>query len=282
MRNIKRVSVLNLSSLMIQLVLWIVIHFKMINAKNVHEVFAQSDSLLTPAGITFSIYGFIAIALIAFCVYHMILAYRHTPDHPASNDLHHVGYWFIINNMAAAGWLIAWTHAYTGTSVLLIFVQLISLIVINLRTGLYDTGRSIGSKIFTQFPLSIYTGWIAMITIANVAVYLSVSNWNGFGLSATNWSKIIISMAVLITLVVIVTRGNISYGLVILWVLYGVILRLEGIGANHYADIIQTVWIGMAVISFTSVIQLFRNVLSYGPESTRFLDASPVRENVRI
>jgi len=209
----------------------------------------------------------------------MILAYRHAPDHPANNDLHHLGYWFIINNIAAAGWLIAWTHAYIGASVLLIFFQLISLIVVNLRTGLYDTGRSIGSKIFTQFPLSIYTGWIAMITMANVAVYLSVSNWNGFGLSATDWSKIMISLAVLITLVVIVTRGNISYGLVILWVLYGIILRLEGIGARHYADVIQTAWIGMAVISFTSVIQLFRNVLSYGPESTRFLDVSPVNNS---
>ena len=279
MRKIRRVSVLNLSSLMIQLLLYIIIHFKMINAKSVHEVFAQTDSLLTPAGITFSIYGFIATALIAFCVYHMILAYRHAPDHPANNDLHHLGYWFIINNIAAAGWLIAWTHAYIGASVLLIFFQLISLIVVNLRTGLYDTGRSIGSKIFTQFPLSIYTGWIAMITMANAAVYLSVSNWNGFGLSATDWSKIMISMAVLITLVVIVTRGNISYGLVILWVLYGIILRLEGIGARHYADVIQTAWIGMAVISFTSVIQLFRNVLSYGPESTRFLDVSPVNNS---
>ena len=276
MRNIRRVAVLNLSSLMIQLLLYLMIQFKMINAKNVREVFAQFKSLLTPAAITFSIFCFIAIALVAFCVYHMILAYRHVPAHPANNDLHHLGYWFIINNIAAAGWLIAWTHEYIGTSVLLIFFQLISLIIINLRTGLYDTGRSIGSKIFTQFPLGIYTGWIAMITMANTAVYLSAGNWNGMGLSAMDWTKVMVSLAVLITLVVIVTRGNISYGLIILWVFYGIILRLEVIGANRYADVIQTIWIGMAVISFTSVIQLFRNVLSYGPESTRFLDAAPV------
>jgi len=263
---------------MLQLLLFFAIHLKMINTYDVPGVFAQSPSLLTPATLTFSVWGFVNSALLAFCVYHLILAYRHVPSHAANNDIRNLGYWFVINNVAASAWLIAWTHKLIVLSMLLILCQLFSLVMINLRTGLHDTSRSIGSKIFTQFPLSIYSGWITMITITNTAYYLSASIHESFrlGLTATEWTKIMISATVIITLLVIVTRRNISYGLVILWVLYGIIVRLNAIGPNRYADIIQTTWIGMALISFTAVIQLFRNVLSYGPESTRFLETSPV------
>src|SRR6185295_4525405 len=148
MKKIRVVSVLNLLALTIHIVVSYATRFKLINSKDVGEVSNQYFSLFTPAAITFVIWGIIYLALIAFCLYHIIMAFRKIPHHPANDDLHRMGYWFILNNLSAAAWLIVWTHDQIALSVLLIFFQLIALIIIHLRVGIHDTNSSIGSKIF--------------------------------------------------------------------------------------------------------------------------------------
>ena len=280
MKKTRTLSVLNLVALTIHILLSYATQFKLVNTKNVGEISNQFTSLFTPAGITFAIWGIIYLSLVVFCIYHIVMAFRHRPGHPANEDLHHIGYWFILNNLAAASWLLVWTHDQIPGSVGLIFLQLLTLIIIHLRSGIHDTSRGFASKVFNQFPLSIYFGWITIAAIANTAIYLTVSNWNGFGLgySATAWTRIMIGIAVFITLLVVLTRGNVSYGVVVIWALYGIIIKLEAINAVLYSEIIQTTWIGMALVSFTCVIQLFRNVLSRPPQMrTRFPEAAPIK-----
>ncbi|MCW3117198.1 MAG: hypothetical protein JWM28_1280 [Chitinophagaceae bacterium] len=264
MKKTRLLSVLNLLALTVHISFSYATQFKLVNTKDVREVSDQFTSLFTPAAITFAIWGVIYIGLVVFCIYHIIMAFRHLPGHAANEDLNRINYWFILNNLAAAAWLMVWTHEQIAGSTILIFFQLITLIIIHLRTGIHDTSGSIGSKIFTQIPLSIYLGWITIATVANIADYLSISNWNGFGLdySDATWTRIMIFIVVIITLLIVLIRGNVSYGLVILWALYGIILKLEATNAGLYAQIIETAWIGMSLVAFTSVIQLFRNVLS--------------------
>jgi hypothetical protein len=277
MKKTKTLSVLNLIALLVHISLSYATQLKLINKNDVGEVSGHYTSLFTPAAITFSIWGIIYIALVAFCIYHVIMAYRFLPDHPANEDVQRIGYWFFVNNLAAAVWLIVWTNELITASLLLIFLQLVTLINIHLRTGIHDTGSSIASKIFTQFPLSIYFGWITIATIANTAIYLVSINWNGFGYSAATWTQAIIAVAVIITLLVVLIRGNVSYGLVILWALYGIILKLQASNASQYASIIQTAWIGMGLVSFTAVVQLFRNVLSREAGHSRFPETSALK-----
>ncbi|MES1215489.1 MAG: hypothetical protein ABUT20_08230 [Bacteroidota bacterium] len=279
MKNTRALSVCNLVALLVQISISYATQFKFINTKDVGEISNQYNSLFTPAAITFAIWGVIYISLFAFCIYHIVMAYRHPPHHAANDDLHRISYWFILNNLAAATWLIVWTQDRIQGSLVLIAFQLVTLIIIHLRTGIHDTSRSIGSKIFTQIPLSIYFGWITIATIANASVYLSAIHWNGFGLGypAELWARIMISVSVFIALLVILTRGNVSYGIVVLWALYGIIIKLESTNAAMYGDIIQTTWIGLGIISFASVIQLFRNLLADGTENKRFPEASPLK-----
>ena len=279
MKKVRMLSVLNLLALVVHISLSYATQFKLVNTKNTGEVSNQFPSLFTPAAMTFAIWGVIYISLLLFCIFHIVMAYRHLTDHPANDDVHRIGYWFIANNLGAAAWLMLWTHEQITSSVVLIFFQLITLIAIHLRVGIHDASRGIASKVFTQFPLSIYLGWITIATIANTAVYLSFNHWNGFGLdySAAAWTRIMICVAVFITLLVVLTRGNVSFGLVVLWALYGIITKLDAANASQYADIIQTAWIGMGLVSFISVIQLFRNVLSRHYDGTHFPEASPLK-----
>lgn len=232
--------------------------FKLINRKDVGEVSNTYSSLFTPAPITFAIWGVIYISLLAFCVYHLIHAWRQSTSFEANKDLMTIGGWFILNNIATISWLIAWTNEQLLLSVLLIFTQLISLIIINTRLPVYDPTRGAASKIFTQFPLSIYFAWLTIATIANTSSYLAALNWGG-GISAVTWTVIMISVAVIITVMVVLMRKNVFYGIVVIWALYGIILKRQMEAGGNDEPIIDAAATGIGITVAICILQLIRN-----------------------
>ncbi len=77
-------------------------------------------------------------------------------------------------------------------------------------------------------PFSTYLGWITIASIANVAVTLVSVNWDGFGIISETWATLIIIVALLITMLVLATRKDIAYGLVIVWALVGIAAGQSG------------------------------------------------------
>jgi hypothetical protein len=68
-------------------------------------------------------------------------------------------------------------------------------------------------------------GWITIASIANVATTLVSVGWNGLGISPETWAILIIVVALLITVVVTVTRMDFAYGLVVIWALMGIAVK---------------------------------------------------------
>jgi len=149
-----------------------------------------------------------------------------------------------------------------GFSDWLILFQLVTIIVINLRAGIHDPHSPVDLKIFSQLPLSIYFGWLTFATVANISVYLVASGWSGFGLhySPQEWTRIVIGATVFLTLLVVFNRRNVVFGLVIIWALYGIILKRKSINDQLYADLITTAWIGMGIIAMSCIIQFMLNI----------------------
>ena len=77
-------------------------------------------------------------------------------------------------------------------------------------------------------PFSVYLGWITIATIADVSVTLVSLAWDGFGISQETWAILVIVIALLITLLVVATRKDIAYGLVIIWALLGITVKQSG------------------------------------------------------
>ena len=236
--------------------------FKLINDQDVGQVSDAYDSVFTPAGITFAIWGVIYTALLFFCTYHIRMAFKYEYSHPANLNVRRMGVWFMLNNIGAAAWLLVWTKGLITASMGLIIFQLIALIIINLRLNIHDPHSRTGSKIFTQFPLSIYFGWLTIATIANISIYLLASGWKGFGLdySPVEWTRIMIGIAVFLTVLVVFTRRNVFFGLVIVWALYGIILKRESINPTIYADVIKTAWIGLGIVAASCILQFILNI----------------------
>jgi hypothetical protein len=80
-------------------------------------------------------------------------------------------------------------------------------------------------KIAVHLPFSVYLGWITVAAIANVAISLTVINWDGWGLGDVFWTVLMIGVATLATLTVILTRKDIGYSLVIIWALAGIAVK---------------------------------------------------------
>ena len=71
-------------------------------------------------------------------------------------------------------------------------------------------------------------GWITIASIANVSVTLVSIGWDGFGMGAETWTTLIVIVALAITLLVLATRRDIGYGLVIVWALIGIAVKQNG------------------------------------------------------
>ncbi|QHL86029.1 hypothetical protein GU926_00645 [Nibribacter ruber] len=259
MKNIKALAVLNFLFFLLHLVPSQLTQFKLFNNQTIGDVSDKYPALFTPAGLTFSIWGLIYLALLAFCIYHLVKAYKAPQDHEANQDLLRIGYLFMLNNLATGFWTIAWVQEWLLVSVVLIVIQLITLLAIHVRLGIYSRNRSTASKWFTQVPLSLYFGWIIIATVANISSALVGLGWDGFGVSAGLWTVVMIGAASFIVMYVVISRSNSIIGLVGIWALYGIVLKHQTLDAPESQGIITAAWVSLALVVLAAGFAFFKN-----------------------
>lgn len=256
--KIKILAISNAAALTFHIILSYLTQQKKLSSTDVGDVSAKYDTLFAPAGLTFAIWGLIYISLSAFCIYHLLKAFNSRQTEQANTDTTAIGWLFIINNIATGLWLIAWVNEELFYSIILILIQLITLVLISVRVHISNPHRSLSTKIFTQFPLSIYLGWICIATIANLSAYLTSQNWGGFGIAYSYWVLIMIGAATLISLFMILVRRNFFFGLVVLWALYGIVLKRQQLNEVRYEYIINAAWAAFIVVLIAVLINLFK------------------------
>jgi len=199
---------------------------KIIGGRNTADVSNANSTLITPAGYVFAIWGVIYILLGVFVVYQAL------PSQKGKEYLHKISWLFILSSIVNIAWLFAWQYEYLSLSVLLIFALLVTLIAIYVRLGIGKSNAIMREKLAVHLPFSVYLGWITVASIADVAATLVSYNWNGFGINPQTWAILVVAVAIVITMLMLSTRKDVAYSLVIIW-------ALVGIGVNHSAN--QTV-----------------------------------------
>jgi len=259
MKNIRLLALANLWSFLIHLAFSWLTQLNIINDTGVADISHRFPSLFSPADITFTIWGLIYGLLFMLCIYHLVAAFKYPSTHPANENTHKMGGMFILCNLSTAAWLYCWTHAWLGTSLALIGLQLLLLFSLNVSLQIYHRNATITSKICTQLPLSIWFGWITVATIANADIYLLAIGWQGIGLSQERLTAVLIGITVFIGLCMILGRRNVFYGLVIIWALCGILLRHTYPGAHAYKEITMAAEAGVILLSIACLLQLARN-----------------------
>lgn len=186
------------------------------------EISDANPTLITPAGYVFSIWGVIYLLLGVFVVFQAL------PNQQGQAFQKKIGWLFALSSLLNIVWLFLWQYEYLVFSVVLMFLLLATLILIYLRL---DIGRSdvrMREKLAVHLPFSVYLGWITIASIANVSLFLVSENWDGFGIGAETWATLIIIVALVIALLVLATRRDIAYGLVVVWALFGIAVNQSG------------------------------------------------------
>jgi hypothetical protein len=174
-----------------------------IGGKTVGQVSSQNDTLFTPAGYAFGIWGLIYLMLIAFIVYQWIAWLKNRDD----SELNQTGLWFLMSNVFNSLWIIAWLNGYIGLSAIVILLLLVSLIILMFRLKLEIWDAPVRIIAFVWWPICVYLGWVIVATVANISIYLKSVNWDRFGIAESTWAITMILIATIIYSFLIFTRN---------------------------------------------------------------------------
>ncbi|MEM6401967.1 MAG: tryptophan-rich sensory protein [Cyanobacteria bacterium P01_D01_bin.116] len=177
------------------------------------------DVLIVPANYAFAIWGLIYLGLFALAIYQVLPSQRENPK------LRRIGYLLTIASVAQCVWVYLFLSRYFAASVIAMLWILIPLIIMYLRLRIGITPASRGEKWFIHYPIGIYLGWISVATIVNIASALHINNWNGFGISAENWTAIMVIIATFIATLALAQRQDITYSGVTAWALIAIAIE---------------------------------------------------------
>jgi benzodiazapine receptor len=222
----------------------------LIGGQDTAAVSDANPTLITPAGYVFSIWGIIYILLGVFVVYQAL------PSQQGKEYQRKIGWLFVLSSLINIGWLFLWQFEYLSLSVVLMFLLLATLISIYVRLGVGKSAVSLRERLAVQLPFSVYLGWITVASIANVAATLVAIGWDGFGLSPETWAILVVAVALIITMLMLFTRKDLAYSLVIIWALLGIGVKQSGNQTIVMLTEISAAIVAVALIATILIAQL--------------------------
>lgn len=190
------------------------------NDKTMASVSAEYQNLFTPAGYAFSIWGLIYLNLLGFVIYYGRSLFN--ANIKEDNTVTEVGWWFFISCLANSLWVVVWLYEYTLISVFLMIILLFSLLKIVVKTMTELHHAPLKKFLFLFWPFCIYSGWVSVALIANIAAYLTKIGWERFGVSETFWTVVMMVIAAFIHLFMIWKRNMREFALVLVWSLIAI------------------------------------------------------------
>jgi hypothetical protein len=222
------------------------------NGNTMASVSDKYHNYFTPAGYAFSIWGLIYLGLLAFVIYQGRLVFKNVSD---DWPVLQIGWWFIISCVVNSFWVIAWLYDYIGVSVILMLMLLGSLIKIILATRMELDDLPIKKIAFVWWPFCLYSGWISVAWVADIAAWLTKIKWNGFGISEIVWTVIMIIVAGVINLFITWNRNMREFALAAAWALIAIAVE----NWNREQSIKVTAIVVAIVLLLSSGIHSYKN-----------------------
>ncbi len=187
-----------------------------INGQSMADISARYPSLFTPAGFTFSIWGVIYLALLAFVTWQALPAQRD------NRQIARISPWFKINCIANAAWLIAFHYDQLVLSMLLMLVVLATLIrIYRILIAEIDAAPFL-QHLVLYLPFSIYIGWIVAATIANASILQTAFDLNTAGLDPVSWTLLKLALAGAIAATMLLRFRDVPFAVAVAWAAYGI------------------------------------------------------------
>lgn len=253
-REKRGIKVLNLIFFLIMIVLNGLANTTLIGGVSTEVISDRYKNLFTPAGITFAVWGVIYLALGYFVIFQLG---KSSYGSKKKEALEKIGPLFIISCILNGSWLIAWGYDLIPLSLGIMFLLLITLYAIYFKVHSMKDYLYNDEKRAFIIPFSLYTAWITVAIIANLAAYFKYIEWGGFGLSETFWIIFSIILATLVNLLFIYGKSDFFFGLVGVWALSGIAL-----GRYEEGNIFPVGYVaaaGAVVILISILLNIIRN-----------------------
>lgn len=222
------------------------------DGKTIGGISDNINSLFTPAGYAFSIWGLIYLLLLGFIIYQGRSLFSKKVD---DEFVEKVGVWFIVSCVANSAWVFSWIYGYTGLSCFFIFLLLFFLLKIVVNNNMQLNTIKSSKLLFLVLPFTIYSGWVTVASVANVSSYLVKINWDGFGFSDSFWAIAMIIIAVIINSIVLFKRKMYAFALVAVWAL--VAIGVANKSKENSIDLIA--FIGAAELLLSTIVLFLKN-----------------------
>lgn len=177
------------------------------------EISKKYQTLFTPSGFTFSIWGIIYLLVLAFVVYFVI----QTPDQINMNNLKTIGILLIVVNVLNISWLFAWHHDKILLSTFIMIAFLVTLLFLVSLTS--------NSDLLTYATFTVYAGWISIALIANISITLLKYDIKLFTNSPSLWFYIVVGISLIIGSYMVIIKHHYFYGVVFLWAYFGIAMK---------------------------------------------------------
>jgi len=232
----------------------------LINGLSQKQISDMYITLITPSPATFSIWSVI-YSLLLITVIVMIVK---KDDTYYQRALDQISLLFRISCTLNIVWIIAFSYVQIELSVLFIFGFAITLSMICQKLVRIQEGK----RWLLPLSFGIYTGWLFIATVVNIAAALVKLKWNGFGIANDIWAMIILIVSVLLIILVLLKIRNAAFPLPVAWAYFGIYQFLNSPeGYKGGFGFLQTIALaGMAVLIGVAAIQLYRNHFSLIPE----------------
>ncbi|QHJ72241.1 tryptophan-rich sensory protein [Planococcus halotolerans] len=185
------------------------------NGQSQGDISDQYLTLISPAPFTFSIWGVIYTLVLITLVYLFIKR----KDARVSKLVLLISPWFIVLSFCNMGWIVAFSYERLGISTILIIGMLFSLLLIigKIYTHRFEVPSTLAGLSFT-----LYCAWVTIATVVNTSLLLVQLDWNGFGVSFSVWTLIILAVAIAFVLIYISRYKNAAFPLPLAWAFFGI------------------------------------------------------------
>lgn len=232
----------------------------LINNMSQKEVSDRYSTLITPASMTFSIWSVIYILLVVSMIV-MIVKHR---DEYYARAIEEISMPFWLTCVLNMLWIVTFSYLQLGISTIFIFAFVLTLAFICRKLLAINHQEK---RWLLPLTFGLYTGWLFIATVVNVAAYLVQMEWNGFGISASNWAIIILIVSVVLILIVLTQLKNAVFPIPVAWAYWGIYQQLhssEGQG-GAYPALEMIAIVGMVVLVAVAVYLLYRNQFTVLP-----------------
>jgi len=194
------------------------------NGVTTGQVSDSYPNLFTPPGYVFSIWGVIYVLAIVFMIY------QARPSQRKEAYLAQIGFLYLIGAAANTSWLLIFHYSY-GVPQLFVLslvpmtVLLLCLLSIYQRLSIGRREVPRNQKLAVHLSISVYLGWISLAIIANIASALNVLIPGIPEPTQVLWTAIVIALALLISVLMVWTRRDFAFGLVVIWASIGIAIN---------------------------------------------------------